>query len=68
MPAFGDTHTLTQQEIANIEAYILKLNGVDRAKLIDPGMQPRTFFWIVTALYIALILFQGGIRMRRNIP
>jgi ubiquinol-cytochrome c reductase cytochrome b subunit len=67
MPAFGDTHTLTQQEIANIEAYILKLNGVDRAELIDPGMQPHTFFWIITALYIALILFQGGLRTRRNI-
>jgi mono/diheme cytochrome c family protein len=31
MPAFGDAHTLTQPQIADLEAYVLQLNGVDRA-------------------------------------
>jgi ubiquinol-cytochrome c reductase cytochrome b subunit len=44
MPAFGDTHSLTQQEIADLEAYVLQLNGVDRAKLEHPGIPPQRFF------------------------
>ncbi len=67
MPAFGDGQTLTQQEIANIEAYILSINGVDRAQLINPGMRPRNFFILITAVYVLIILLQGGIRIRRNI-
>lgn len=68
MPAWGDTRSLTQEEISNLESYILKLNGVDRGQIIDPGMKPRTFFYIVAGLYIMLILVQGGIRIKRNIP
>jgi hypothetical protein len=67
MPAWGDTHALTQQEIANIEAYILKLNGVDRARLINPGMKPLNFYLVVVAVYMLFILVQGGIRIRKNI-
>ncbi|HEX8948017.1 MAG TPA: cytochrome b N-terminal domain-containing protein [Dissulfurispiraceae bacterium] len=66
MPAFGDTKSLTQQEIANVEAYILKMNGVDRTQLTNPGMQPRNFFRLVLAVYILFILVQGGIRIRRG--
>lgn len=68
MPAFGATHTLTQQEIANIEAYILELNGVDRAQLIRPGMRPLPFFFLVTAVYVLFILVQGGLRIKNNVP
>jgi ubiquinol-cytochrome c reductase cytochrome b subunit len=46
MPDFGISDTLTQQQIAQIEAYILQLNGVDRAQLLHPGMEPRRFFWL----------------------
>lgn len=67
MPAWGDTHALTQQEIANIEAYILKLNGVDRAALINPGVKPLNFFLMIVAIYALVILVQGGIRIRKNI-
>jgi quinol-cytochrome oxidoreductase complex cytochrome b subunit len=52
MPAFGDSHTLSQQEIAEVEAYLLSLNGVDRAQLVHPGMQPVHFFLLVVALFI----------------
>lgn len=50
MPAYGDGMTLTQPQIAAIEAYILGLNGVDRARIIDPGMPPERFLaWIIVA-------------------
>jgi ubiquinol-cytochrome c reductase cytochrome b subunit len=68
MPAWGDTRSLTQQEISNLEAYIMKLNGVDRGEIINPGIRPRTFFLIVAGLYLIVILVQGGIRIKKKIP
>jgi len=68
MPAWGDTRSLTQEEISNLEAYILKLNGSDRGQIINPGIEPRMFFFIVAGLYVLLILIQGGIRIKKNIP
>ncbi|MBI5057112.1 MAG: cytochrome b N-terminal domain-containing protein [Nitrospirae bacterium] len=67
MPAFGDTNSLTQEQISNIEAYVLKLNGVDRAQLIDPGMEPANFFIVVLVIYVIILLVQGGLRIRKNI-
>jgi mono/diheme cytochrome c family protein len=61
MLAFGDDHTLTQQQIANVEAYILHLNGVNRAQLINPGMQPARFFAITVPAVIVILLLLGGI-------
>ncbi len=66
MAAFGDTTTLTQQEISNIEAYVLDLNGVDRAQLINPGIQPRIFFLIVVVLYALVIFILGGLWNKRR--
>ena len=66
MPAFGDTNTLTQQEIANVEAYILLLNGVDRAQLVNPGMQPRNFFLLVVILYLLIVLVLGGLWNKKS--
>lgn len=60
MPAFGASNSLTQQEIANIEAYVTGLNNVDRAALINPGMQPRHFFWLVSGLYLIFALMVMG--------
>jgi ubiquinol-cytochrome c reductase cytochrome b subunit len=57
MLPFGDSESLTQQMIANIEAYVLSLNGVDRAQIVHPGIEPHTFFWLVVAFF-ALVL--GG--------
>jgi ubiquinol-cytochrome c reductase cytochrome b subunit len=68
MPEWGDSRSLTQQEISNLEAYILEFNGVDRGQIINPGVQPRTFFFIVAGLYILVFLIQGGIRIKKNIP
>jgi mono/diheme cytochrome c family protein len=61
MPSFGDSSSLTQQQISNIEAYILRLNGVDRAELINPGMKPVTFFFIAVPLFLVVMSILGGI-------
>jgi mono/diheme cytochrome c family protein len=66
MPAFGDTNSLTQQEISNLEAYVMSLNNADRAKLINPGMTPRNFFFLVIAIFVIVALILGGIRAKRQ--
>jgi mono/diheme cytochrome c family protein len=61
MPAFGDSNSLTQQQISNIEAYILGLNGVDRAELIKPGMAPLKFFFVAVPVFLMIMSILGGI-------
>jgi hypothetical protein len=61
MLAFGDEHALTQAQIANVEAYITRLNGVDRAKIENPGMLPKRFFIIAAPAIIIILLILGGI-------
>ncbi len=51
MLPFGDSESLTQQMMANVEAYVLYLNGVDRAELVHPGVEPRLFFWLVVVVF-----------------
>ena len=63
MPAFGDNNALTQQQISNIEAYVLRLNGVDRAELVNPGMSPIRFFFITVSAFLVIMLLIGGIYM-----
>jgi ubiquinol-cytochrome c reductase cytochrome b subunit len=57
MPAFGDSASLTQPEIANIEAYILAVHGVDRAAIVNPGVPPATFFIITLVVLGGTIIF-----------
>ncbi|HMK48950.1 MAG TPA: cytochrome b N-terminal domain-containing protein [Thermodesulfovibrionales bacterium] len=61
MPAFGDSNSLTQQQISNAEAYILSLNGIDRAEVENPGMPPKRFFIIVVPAVLLVLLILGGI-------
>lgn len=51
MLPFGDSESLTQQMIANVEAYVLHLNTVDRAQPVHPGIQPHYFFWLVVTVF-----------------
>jgi ubiquinol-cytochrome c reductase cytochrome b subunit len=53
MPAFGDNNALTQQELSAIEAYVMSLNGVDRAEITRPGVPPRIFAWGTLAVFAA---------------
>jgi ubiquinol-cytochrome c reductase cytochrome b subunit len=61
MPAFGTTRSLTAPEIANIEAYVLSLNGVDAAKIIHPGIQPAHFVVGTAVLLVLAFLAIGGL-------
>jgi mono/diheme cytochrome c family protein len=65
MLPFGDDHTLTQAQIANVEAYVLRLNGVNRAQLVHPGISPKLFFWLVLAAF-AVVFAAFGIRMMKK--
>jgi hypothetical protein len=60
MPALGDSRSLTQPALANLEAYLEEINGVDRAAPVDPGVRPATFLLIVLAIYGLIALVAGG--------
>jgi len=59
MPAFGDTHALTQAQIADLEAYILSLNGVDRTMIMNPGIDPKEFFYMLLWLTLVIVMLAG---------
>ena len=65
MLPFGDTNALTQQQIADIEAYVMKLNKVDRAMIYNPGMRPDVFFWITIVIFLLAVLAVTGFWSRR---
>jgi sulfur oxidation c-type cytochrome SoxX len=66
MLEFGMTNSLTQEEIADLEAYILERNGVDRAQLPHPGIPPKIFFYLTMAALVLTAGVLGGVwaRMR----
>jgi len=68
MQDFGDSNTLTQQEIANTEAYILQLNGVERARIMHPGLAPPLFFGLTIAVFGLATLWLLGARYKKGIP
>ena len=61
MPAYGDGMTLTQPQIAALEAYILDLNGVDRAAIAHPGVSPERFF-VWTMIAFGVVCATAGLR------
>jgi hypothetical protein len=62
MPSFGNTYALTQPQIADLEAYVMRINGVDRAAIVQPGVAPKTYFWIsLVGLAIVVILSGAAI-------
>ena len=64
MPAFGATSAMTQAQIADVEAYILRLNKVDRAAVLTPGVEPRVFF-VLTLVLFALADVAGLVGLAR---
>jgi ubiquinol-cytochrome c reductase cytochrome b subunit len=60
MPAWGDSGTLTQQQIADLEAYVLRLNGVDRTRIEHPGFAPVYFYAAVMTVFVILGLSLAG--------
>ena len=63
MVAYGKTQSLTQPEISNIIAYIMHVNGVDRARIDDAGVAPKTFFFFSLAVFMVLWLILGAFRL-----
>jgi ubiquinol-cytochrome c reductase cytochrome b subunit len=55
MLPFGDSESLTQQMIANVEAYVLDLNGVNRAQPVHPGIQPHYFFFLIVVVFVIVL-------------
>jgi ubiquinol-cytochrome c reductase cytochrome b subunit len=66
MPAFGATHSLTDQMITNIEAYVLALNGVDEARIVDPGITPAHAVEGATALFVLALAVVGVLYLRKR--
>jgi ubiquinol-cytochrome c reductase cytochrome b subunit len=60
MPSFGNTYARTQPQIADLEAYVMKLNGVDAAAIVKPGVAPRTYFWISLVLLGVVSIMMGA--------
>ncbi len=58
MEDYGKSHALTQQEIANIEAYISDLNGVNRAEIQITSFSPEEYYIVVASAFAVIsILF-----------
>ncbi|MFB3926243.1 MAG: cytochrome b N-terminal domain-containing protein [Syntrophales bacterium] len=64
MPPFGAERDLTQPEIADIEAYVLGLNHVDRARIMHPGIKPKLFIALAAGLNIIAWLFPAWVWIR----
>jgi quinol-cytochrome oxidoreductase complex cytochrome b subunit/mono/diheme cytochrome c family protein len=66
MLEFGMTNSLTQEEIADLEAYLLERNDVDRAQVLHPGIPPKIFFYLTMAALVLAAGVLGGVwaRMR----
>jgi ubiquinol-cytochrome c reductase cytochrome b subunit len=56
MPPFGDSHALTQAQIADLESYVLFLNGVDRTMIMNPGIDPKEFFYLLASITSVIVM------------
>ena len=50
---------LLQQQIADVEAYVMSLNGTNVAVVSNPGVAPKTFFWWTLGGFV-LVAIVGG--------
>jgi hypothetical protein len=65
MPSFGNTYALSQPEIADIEAYTLRINGVQRAVIASPVVAPIPYLWW-TLGGLAIVLVGTGLALTRR--
>jgi hypothetical protein len=65
MPSFGNTYAMTQQQIANVEAYMLQINGVPRATIENPGVEPKKYAWWTLGGFV-LVAVIGAIALVSN--
>ena len=60
--AYGKTQSLIQPEIANIIAYVMHLNNVNRAQIEDAEMAPEMFFFVCLGFLLVLWSILGTFR------
>ena len=61
MPSFGNTFALSQPQIADVEAYVLQLHGVDRVALAKPDA-PKTYaLWTLGGFFVVAVV--GGVAL-----
>ncbi len=65
---YGDSYTLTQQQIANIEAYILNLNGINRAEIEITSFSSSQYYMVVISVFVlvTLIFLSIGLIKRKG--
>ena len=67
MPSFGNTYALTQPQIANIEAYVLEFNGVQRATIQNPGVEPKKYaWWTLVGFAVVAIIGAAGLMSSKD--
>jgi mono/diheme cytochrome c family protein len=65
MPSFGNTYALSQAQIADVEAYVLAINGTKRAVIAAPGVEPKTYAWWTLAGF-AVVAAVSGVALFAN--
>ncbi len=65
---YGDSRTLTQPEIAHIEAFVLSLNKVDRAQIevSNPHQFFRLTVWIYLGAFLIIFIFSFFVKKEKN--
>ncbi len=65
---YGDSYALTQQEIADLEAFILNLNAVNRAQI--EASNPVHFFkltvWVYASAFLLIIIFSFFVKNKKT--
>ena len=59
MPSFGNTYALSQAQIADVEAYVLSVNGTQRAVITKPGVDPQTYAWWTLGGFLVVAVVSG---------
>jgi mono/diheme cytochrome c family protein len=61
MPSFGNTFAMSQPQIADVEAYVVQLNGAQRVALAHPDA-PKTYaWWTLGGFFVVAVV--GGIAL-----
>ena len=59
MPSFGNTYALSQQQISDVEAYVLAINDTQRAVITNPGVDPKTYAWWTLGGFVIVAIASG---------
>jgi mono/diheme cytochrome c family protein len=59
MPSFGNTFQMTQAQIADVEAYVVQINGAQRATIAPHGPAPKTYAWWTLGGFLVVAVASG---------